>query len=50
MTFVFQVELREYFKIEEEIFEIKKDKIGRNEEVPFKRSKRMKHQVGNNFG
>ena len=31
--------------MENEIFEVKNDRVGRNEEIPLKRSRTVKHQV-----
>ena len=45
LSFVFQVELKEFIKVENEIYEVKNDRIGRNEEIPLKRSRRVKHKV-----
>ena len=39
------MELKEFIKIENEIYEIKNDRIGRNEEIPLKRSRKVKHMV-----
>lgn len=44
-SFVFQVELKEYIKVENEIYEVQNDRIGRNEEIPLKRSRKVKHKV-----
>ena len=38
------VKLKEYIKVENEIFEVKNDKVGRNEEIPLKRSRKVKHE------
>ncbi|CAB4017489.1 helicase POLQ-like [Paramuricea clavata] len=38
------VELKEYIKVESEIYEVKNDKVGRNEEIPLKRSRKIKHE------
>ncbi|XP_046846451.1 helicase POLQ-like [Xenia sp. Carnegie-2017] len=39
------VELKEYIKIKDEIYEVKNDIIGRNEEIPLKRSRKVKHKA-----
>ena len=43
--FNFKIELKEYIKVKDEIYEVKNDIIGRNEEVPLKRSRKVKHKV-----